>query len=263
MAVTIAATQITGGDPPFSQVVVQGMTDGDEFVVEGTADIHSWLVQGGMGVSDGEQLVLVDTRVPWGGPVTYRVTIGAASYDASPLTVTYDGPGVCVFQSLDGSQVVPVEVATFTDPKTFRTRRAFFTVSGRRDEPMRHDKVGLPERPLQVETSGNASADLERLLVSGAPIVRRQALGQRDIAPVQIISVGDFSLELVGAVGDLRVWSLPTKEMGLPEPGTVLFIFEWDDFDAVYAALTWDQFDAEWAGKTWDQFDATDWVAML
>lgn len=263
MAVTISATQLSGGTPPFSQVVVNGMTAGDEYVVEGTAESNSWLVQGGMGVSDGNQLVLVDTHVPWGGPVVYRVTIATVAYEASALTITYAGTEVCVLQSLNGSLSVPVEVTNYTDPQTNRTRRAFFAVSGRRDEVLRYDVAGMAEGPLGVETSGDATADLRTLLSSGAPIVRRQALGQRDIAPVQIISVGDYSNELVGAVGDLRTWSLPWKQMTVPEPGTVLFIFDWDDFDAVYSALTWDQLDSEWSTKTWNQLDSEDWGARL
>lgn len=263
MAVTIAATQLTAGVPPFAQVVVNGLTNGDQFVVEGTAGIHSWLVQGGMGISDGLQLILADTRVPWGGAVTYRVTVASVITEAAPLTVAYEGAATVVFQSLDGSSIVPVEVATYTDPKTSRTRRAFFVVSGRRSMVLRHDVTGLPERPLVLETEGATSADLEALLASGKPIVRRQLVGLRDIAPVQIISVGDFTSELVGAVGDLRVWSMPTQEIAVPEPGTVLFVFDWDDFDAVYAALTWNQFDTEWSTRTWDQFDTENWGARL
>lgn len=262
MAVVVTSSELTSGAPSFAQVVVNGMSNGDAYTVVGITGLHSWLVQGGVGTSDGTQLVLVDSRVPWGGPVVYRVVIGDAVYEASPLTIAYSD-AACVFQSLDGNTVVPVEVATFTDPKTFKTRRAFFAVAGRRSPVVRYDVTALPERPLEVETSGQATSDLEALLASGAPIVRRQQVGLRDIAPVQIISVGDYSTELVGAVGDLRVWSMPTTEIDLPEPGTVLFVFDWDDFDTVYSSLTWAQFDTEWSSLTWDDLDATDWGARL
>lgn len=262
MAVVVTSSQLTGAVPPFAQVVVNGMTNGDQYTVEGVAGLASWLVQGGVGTSDGSQLVLVDSRVPWGGPVVYRVTVGTVIYETAPLTITYTD-AVCVFQSLDGSVIVPVEITTPTDPKAFKTRRAFFVVTGRRSPAMRYDVTALPERPLGVETSGAATQMLEDLLSSGAPIVRRQQIGLRDISPVQIISVGDYSTELVGAVGDLRVWSMPTQELDVPEPGTVLFVFDWDDVDTVYSTLTWTQFDAEWATGTWDQFDAVNWGARL
>lgn len=264
MAVTIAATQLTGGDPPFSQVVVSGLAPGDQYVVEGTAGQHSWKVQGGTGTAlTSDQLILVDSRVPWGGEVIYRVFVGGAVYTAAPLTVAYSGDAVCVFQSLDGLVSVPVGVATFDDPKTFETRRAFFAIPGRRSLVGRHDVTGLPSRDIEVETENDATFALERLLESGAPIVRRQAVGLRDIAPVQVISVGTYSAVLLGAVSNLRVWSLPTQEIDAPELGTVLFIFDWADFDTVYSSLTWDQFDSEWSTKTWDQFDSENWGARL
>jgi len=59
------------------------------------------------------------------------------------------------------------------------------------------------------------------------------------------------------------VWSMPTTEIDIPEPGTVLFVFDWEDFDAVYASMTWAQFDTEWSSSTWDQFDAANWGARL
>ncbi|MCB2413645.1 hypothetical protein LGT39_12400 [Demequina sp. TTPB684] len=263
MSVTVSASELTGGSPPFAQVVVSGMADGDVYTVVGAAGDHEWPVQGGQGTSDGTQLVLVDSRVPWGGSVVYKVTIGLDVYEAAPFSIEYSG-AVCVFQSLSGDKIVPVDVATFTDPKSFRTRRAFFQVTGRRGVVVRHDVTSLPEKPLVVETDTAAGTSaLESLLSSGAPIVRRQQIGLRDLAPVEVISVGDFDHELVGAVGDLRVWSLPHQVIDEPEPGTVLFIFEWDDFDTVYAAATWADFDTEWAPFDWDRFDREDWGARL
>lgn len=263
MSVTVSATELSGGVPPFAQVVVSGMLNGDVYTVHGTTGLHEWPVQGGQGTSDGNQLVLVDSRVPWGGDVIYKVAIGLDTYEAAAFSIVYDG-AACVFQSLTGDKIVPVWVATFKDPRSFKTRRAFFTVSGRRDQPSRHDVTSLPQKPVEVETDSAAlTAALEDLLSSGAPIVRRQQIGLRDLPPVEVISVGDWDSELVGAVGELRVWSLPTQVMGDPEPGTVLFIFEWDDFDTVYASSTWATFDTEWAPLTWDAFDRTDWGARL
>lgn len=263
MSVTVSATELSGSTPPFAQVVVSGMLTGNVYTVVGTAGLHEWPVQGGQGTSDGNQLVLVDSRVPWGGDVIYKVTIGLDTYEADAFSIVYDG-AACVFQSLTGDKIVPVWVASFKDPRSFKTRRAFFPVAGRRDQPSRHDVTSLPAKPLEVETDSAAlTAALEDLLSSGAPIVRRQQIGLRDLPPVEVISVGDWDSELVGAVGELRVWSLPTQVVGDPEPRTVLFLFEWTAFDTVYASSTWATFDTEWAALTWDAFDSLNWGARL
>lgn len=264
MSVTVSAAELAAGSPPFAQVVVAGMTNGDVFEVVGRSGSHAWPIQGGRGVSDGNQLVLVDTRVPWGGAIEYQVTIGLDVYVSSPFTISYAGTAVCVLQSLRGDNPVPVEVVTTTDPRRFRTRRAVFTVKGRRGPMIRHDVTSLPSKVFEVETeSAQATAALEALLASGAPIVRRQRVGLRDLAPVEVISVDDWDSELVGAAGDLRLWSLPHQVIDEPEPGSALSVFTWDDFDVVYAASTWAAFDAEWAALTWDDFDREDWGARL
>lgn len=264
MSVTVSAAELTAGSPPFAQVVVAGMSAGDVFEVVGRTGIHRWPIQGGVGVSDGAQLVLVDTRVPWGGPIEYQVTIGLDVYVSAPFTITYTGDAVCVLQSLRGDHAVVVDVATPTDPRRFRTRRALFTIAGRRAPVVRHDVTSLPSKPLEVETdSAQATAALEELLAPGAPIVRRQQVGLRDLAPVEVISVDDHDSELVGAVGELRRWSLPYQVIDEPEPATALSVFTWDDFDAVYSGKTWSSFDAEWAALTWDAFDREDWGARL
>lgn len=263
MSVAITATELGGATPAFAQVVVTGLTADDVYTVTGHAGDHEWAVQGGSGISDGEQLVLVDSRVPWGGEVVYRVTVGETVTESDPFELT--DPGVwCVFQTLTGDQMVAVEVVTFTDPRTARSRRAFFAVAGRRSPVVRHDVRDSPTGPLTVETDSAATTRaLRALLASGAPLVRRQTIGLRDIAPVQIITVGDVTEELVGAVGELRTWSMPWAEIDDPEPDTVLFLFEWDDFDTVYGSSTWNGFDAEWAGSDWDTFDRENWGARL
>lgn len=263
MAVTITTNELASTTPSSVQIIVNGMTSGDAFYVTGHADGHSWPVQGGQGIADGLQLILTDSRAPWGGPISYQVTIDGQSEESTPITI--GDPDVdAVLQSLSGDIVVPVGIATVTDPRTYSSRQATFGVPRRSDVVRRHDVLSSASGPLKVETlTREDTAAMRELLATGAPIVRRQRVGLRDLEPVQIISVTDPSEELVGAVGVLRMWSLPYTVLGDPEPGTPLALFSWDDFDAVYAGSSWDDFDAEWAGSSWDEFDAEDWGARL
>lgn len=263
MALQITATELSGQSPAFVQVVVTGLSGGDVYSVFGMADGHAWAVQGGTGISDGSQLVLIDSRCPWGGPVTYRVQVGDTYADSDPFALSDPGVEV-VLQDLTGSRVVPVEVATLTDPKSLPARSVLFRVAGRRAPVHRHDVRDSARGPLVVETSSAAATrELAALLADGAPIVRRQRLGLRDIEPVQILAVGDASTELVGAMGDLRTWSLPWTQVDDPEPDTVLVMWGWDDVDTVYSAAEWSTFDAEWSGRDWNEFDREDWGARL
>lgn len=260
MAVVITATVLSTGTPPPIQVVVTGMTDGDEYEIVGAYGAHTWPVPGGRGVSDGNQLVLTDNRAPLNGDIDYIVTIaGVATQTAD--TVRLDLAATTLLQNLAGDQVAVVEV---TDPHDARTRpnrrTAVFGVHAREDPVGR---IGVPmsrAMTLGVEADGQDSITLQGILDVTSVLVRRNTVDLRDIPPVELILVTDDPFRLVGGVGVLRRFDLDVQIIADPEPHTALAAYDWEDFDAYFAGavLEWDDFDAAFAD--WDEFDRTEWV---
>lgn len=240
MAVTLTATLLAASAPRPVQVALTGTTAGQAYAVVGTsADGASWQVPGGVGVSAGSQILLIDTRSALNTPITYSAVVAGATYTANPVTVEHDG--VAVVQTIDGLTVVNVEVASVTEARTADTRSADFGIAGRPDPATRLEVPGSFTYDWMFETQGIDSVTMLAILQSGMPIVRRLNPGMRDLSTVVIGLVKSWKDELISNGGDTwRRWTLGVRELTDPQPSTPLIAFTWGaDFDAAMADRVW------------------------
>lgn len=263
MAVSISAILLSGSPAPV-QVVVSGVPAGEPYEVRGQFGLDSWPIPGGRGVSDGAQVVLVDSRAPLRSAVTYTVMVGTVTATSQPVTVPY--PEKYVIQSLDGRQKVGFVWRDNGLPRDPYIDNAAFPVPGRRRPPIRFAPGGDGTGALEIRADRHNSEALHELLMEGRPLVVRTDGQVRDLKPVDIImptAAPSALFEGDGGISTQRIWQLSYLLVDDPEPDTVLGAATWDQFDEIYAPSTWDQFDAEWATQTWDQFDAEDWAQRL
>jgi hypothetical protein len=239
MPVTLTATLLLSADPRPVQIALNGTTAGQSYAVTGTSSDGSvWPVSGGVGVSAGAQVLLVDTRSALNTPITYSAVVAGVTYTAAPVTVTSVAAGV--LQTIDGLTIVPVEIASVTEPRSSETRSAIFEIAGRSTPAARLDVPGSYEYSWELETAGVDSMTMRAILRSGMPVVRRLSPGLRDLDTVVIGVVKAWKDELVTTGGDtIRRWSLTVRELADPQPSTPLIAFTWDDFDAAMADRVW------------------------
>ncbi|WP_062516492.1 hypothetical protein [Demequina gelatinilytica] len=259
MAVAISASILSGDAPAPVQVVLTGMTAGDAYTVHGTYGGFSWPVPGGVGTSDGNQLVLIDNRAPFNGDIVYTVTIDGDVTSSSAIMLDVDA--YSMLQTLDGAQRAVVEIADPEDAREYDHDVTLVKVAGRRDPVARVDVTSTASMKWSLEAEGEESAALKAVLEDNSVLVRRNTVDLRDIPPVEIVVVTKHRDQLIGAVGTLRLFELDVQAIGDPEPGTPLAVFDWDDFDAAWSAASWDDFDAAWSGADWDDFDRYDYGA--
>jgi len=189
-------------------------------------------------VSTGSQILIIDSRTPPNSVVTYQAIVDGVSYAAAPVTVTAEAPSY--LQTIDGLLIVPIEIASVTEPRKRRTRVAAIDIAGREDPATRLDVPALPSYSWQLETESIDSAQMLRILESGSAVVRRVTTGLRDLDPVVLGVVVDWSDELITEGYDTwRRWTLVVQGIGEPQPSTALIAYTWDDFDAAMAARVW------------------------
>lgn len=239
MAVVLTAVLLAASAPQRVQITLTGTTTGQAFNVVGTsADGARWQVPGGVGVSSGSQILLIDNRAALNTPITYSAVVDGVTYTAAPVTVSFDG--VAVVQTIDGLTVVGVEVASVTEPRTAVPRSKDFDIAGRSDPAARLEVPGSYLYAWEFETQAADSFTMRAILESGMPIVRRLVPGMRDLDTVVIGLVKEWKDELITVGGDTwRRWSLTVRELTDPQPSTALIAFTWDDFDAALADRLW------------------------
>lgn len=237
MPVTLTATLLAATDPRPVQVVLNGTTAGDAYEVTGSSsDGSRWAVPGGKGVSEGSQVLLIDTRSALNTPITYTAVVAGVTYTATPVTVV--GPEA-VIQTIDGLTVVEVIVHSFEEARTNGIRSGMFEVAGRPDPAVRLEVPGSSVYSWVLGTDGVESRTLRAILQSGLPIVRRMTPGFRDADPVVVGVVLGWEDSLDSGIGAHRLWSLRVREIADPQPSTPLIAFTWDDFDAAMADRVW------------------------
>jgi len=268
MAVTITASLVDAGDPRPVQIILTGVPAGSHYTVTGTAGDSSWPVPGGVGVSEGEQIVLVDNRSALNVAVVYTALVDGVTYETYPVYVVAQGK--YVLQSLDGRRSVQFVLQANGLPRDVVVRSQTFDVPGRPRPPGRYAEGGDGGGALALRTSREDSAEMHALVRAGRPVVLRTDGTVRDFPAVTLLVLMEASSQMWDAVDALtgemsteRVWDLGYVIVNDPEPGRVLAAFTWDDFDEAMTGLTWDDFDAMFAGSTWDDFDTTDWGQYL
>lgn len=261
MVVSITAALVAAGVPEPVQIVVSGVPAGAGYVVTGrTASGDRWGVPGGVGVSTGSQVVLVDNRGALNTPITYGVVSGGVTLEAPPVTVTFAGRAV--IQSLDGQTVVEFVWLDDGLPREPEVRSRTFAVPGRRRPVVVVETGGDGGGELTIRTTQDQTDALAELVAAGRPVVLRTDGAARDLPAVDLIHLTKTPNILWRGDGGLstqRVWSLGYVLADDPEPGTAVSAYTWIDFDEVMAARTWNEFDAIFAASTWDGFDTYDW----
>jgi hypothetical protein len=238
MAVTVTATLLSGADPRPVQVALNGTSAGQAYEIRGTTgDGSSWPIPGGVGVSAGSQVLVLDNRSALNVLVTYQAVVDGATYSSAAVTIA--GP-TAVLQLVDGSLLVPVEVVSVQESRKATVRSTLFEIAGRSEPAARLDVPGSTSYSWVFETSGPESGVLRQILESGRPVVRRLGTGLRDLKPVVLGVVTEWSdaLSTVG-LDTLRTWSLTVREIGDPQPSTPLAAFTWEDFDSAMSDRVW------------------------
>lgn len=261
MPIGISATLVGPTTPQGVQIVVTGLTVGQEHKVVGSWAGGTWTVRAGTAVATATQVVLGDVAAPINVPITYTITEGISSATSAPVTVAFADQ--YVLQSLDGSRTTQFRWLDNEDPRQLRLRTAVFDVPGRPRPASRWDVPGGEDGQLLAATTGGQTAAMKALLVAGGPLLLRTDGAVRDLAAVEYVLPTSATRVLTGkgiGGGEQRRWALAFEVIDDPEPDTLVPLSDWDDFDAVYSGSTWTAFDAEWAGRSWDQFDREDWA---
>lgn len=262
MPVAVTASLVGTSDPRAVQVVVTGLTVGDQYEIRGNWSGGSWPVRAGTGTADASQVVRTDVQSPVNIPVTYTVAVGGLDA-ATSAPVTVDYAGRYVLQSLDGKRSAQFRWLDNGAPREHLLRSSVFFVPGRPEPVVVYDVAAGEDGELLVATGGTQTAALRDLVRAGAPLLLRTDGTIRDVAAVEFVQLRSARSALSGAgVGSTndRRWTLGFTVLADPEPNTLVASSTWDDFDAVYTGLTWVDFDGEWAGSTWNQFDLADWA---
>ena len=233
MTVTLTATLLTASNPRPVQVVLNGTTAGQSYVITGTtADGSSWAIPGGTGTSAGVQVVVTDNRSALNVAITYQAVVDGVTYTATPVTVTWAGVGV--LQTLDGQTIVNIQVASLTEPRKRKIRGTIFEVAGRSAPAARLDVLGTAEYTWMLDTASTDTPIMEAILESGGPVVRRLTPGMRDLKTVVlgVFSTTDPVDELVTqGIDTWRRWTMTVREINDPQPSTAVSAYVWDDFD--------------------------------
>ena len=238
MAIVLTATLLSAADPRPVQLALNGTTAGQAYEIVGTtADGGVWPVPGGRGVSAGAQVIVIDNRSALNTQITYSAVIDGATYTAVPVSVA--GP-IAVLQTIDGQMIVPIEIASVTEPRSGDTRSVLYEIAGRPDPAARLDVPGSDTYSWELETEDADSATMRKILATGLPVVRRLSPGMRDLDTVVLGIVTSKKDELITEGGDTwRRWSFTVREIRDPQPSTALVAFNWDDFDEAMADRVW------------------------
>ena len=258
---TVTATVLTR-QVPVSQVVIDDLAAGEQFTVIGRTLTggYTWPVAGGVGTSEGEQIVLIDARAPFNVNIAYELTTTTGGYALSnTVNLPLEGADV-VIATLDGSiEAIPNSLGAGEFPRGVTPRVQIFDIPGRARGPVRWDLAAKSGSSWNLHCDRWASDDLERLLATGRPLVYRLAVPVRDLPPTELFVVTEVESTSYPDDEAWRTWTITFEFIDDPEPSTKPIVTTWDQFDQIYADETWDQFDTEWAGRTWDEFDAFDW----
>lgn len=251
--------------PKLAQITVSETPDGEEWVLSGSAQGMSWTVPGGMGVGDGEALVLADNRAPLNTPVTYVLTSGVGTESSMPVVIP--GPvGDVVLQSLDGQVSVAGTLQDGTQALVMDPSLALFNIPGRRNAVSRFALTGTAHGGLVLRTVLGVSDVMDRLLGSGEPVLVRYTAPAMDLPVVQAVQFTGVSSD-AHLVAGFREWQLPYVVTDDPFMDRRLGAFTWEFIDGLQvdgstvirdgAAM-----EAALAGLTWGEIDAFDWSLL-
>lgn len=256
----ITLSLVGAGTPPLVQIVLSETPAGASWVLTGVADGYAWTVPGGMGVGDGEQLVLVDNRAPLNTPIEYTLTWDA-SHETSSAIVVPMAVGDMVIQSLDGQKSVAVALMDGTQALTLDPALSLFSVPGRRMPVSRYSATSAPRGTIIARADVSQTADIDEILATGEAVLCRLNGPAFELPLVQTVHLTNASA--VGyLVGMFRHWEWPYVPVDDPFMDQRLGAFSWNTFDDAMAGRSWDEFDTVMSGLDWDAFDTFDWTTL-
>lgn len=256
---------VLSGQAPVVQVVVEAGTvpAGRQMRVTGHAAGRSWPVRAGQRVSDGGQVVLGDALAPVNMPVTYRVTsLGELMGDSAPVTRPWAGRSLLA-DTAGGHRVNLLWQGD--DERDVPQRVTLHEIPGRAtpvavmDPVMGAGTVSLTARTDAAGTRALAALAAEARVVALFHNPRWCHQCRRGACDVPLVTVAVLTSvahrRSARADEAERVWTLKGAVVGVPQPGTPIWVSTWDDFDAV--GLDWDRADA--MALDWDRADRTIW----
>lgn len=252
----ITATLVGSSTPNPVQIVVSSTPVGEPWTVYGSTGDSEWVVPGGEGVGDGDQLTLTDNRAPLNQPITYRF-VASATQTAAPVTIV-QATGDAVLQSLTGAETVVVNLQDGSQAYDQETQLALFTIPNRRRPVARHGVLGDPAGVLIARAPLTSTPLVDGVLSSGGPVLCRMTGPTLDLPAVTILGITSVSSR-GDLVAGFREWNLGYVTLDDPYMDQRLGAFDWDYFDSVWAGKTWDEFDTFMSGRSWDEFDTIDW----
>lgn len=274
-AVSISATLLSSGQPRPVQVLAWNIAEGSAYTVVGvTADGRTWAVPGGVGVSDGEQLRLIDNRAPVNVPISYRLTVGPQTVTSEVIpAVPWSPPSAesrYLIQSLSGSIVIPIRAWQDNDlPREIPVRSTEFAIHARRRPVVVLQPAAYGTTVVQLVLDREPSERLDEILGLGGAICVRTQGRERDLPPTDLAVITEASSALWGDVDPMsgemssrRLWDLTLTWIDDPEPSTIPTVYTVDDVDALLAGMTVDEVDAMFSDLTVDQVDAFDWAGL-
>lgn len=256
---------VLSGQAPVVQVVVEAGTvpPGRQLRVTGHAADRSWPVRAGQRVSDGGQVVLGDALAPVNTPIVYRVTsLGELMAASAPVTRPWAGRSL-LSDTVGGHRVDLLWQGD--DERDVPQRVTLHEIPGRAtpvavmDPVMGAGTVALTARTDAAGTRAMAALAAEARVVAlfhNPRWCHQCRRGACDVPLVTVVVLTSVTHRRSARVDEAeRTWTLKGTLVGVPQPGTPIWMSTWDDFDAV--GLDWDRADA--MALDWDRADRTIW----
>jgi hypothetical protein len=285
---SVVASLVPGRSPQLVQIIVDEIPDGASWRLVGhvgeytpglapgldvlpgedtvpadsvfTDGSYSWVVPGGTGVGDGDQVVLVDTRSPGNVPVVYRLEVDEVVESSEPVTVPFQND--IVLQTLDGQKAVDVELLAGSLDVELPTNVATFRVPGRPRPVVRYDVLSDVVSAFVVRVPMGLTSEFRAVIASGAPIVYRFGATSFDLDPVGVVALTSVQGDPYPTV-EQRWWTLGYVLTDDPFADVRLGAFTWvDGFDAAFEGRPWTDLDEAFTGLEWDAFDTADWGSV-
>lgn len=259
------AAYVEDGDAPRVQVRIPAslVPNGAYAHVVGRADGFEWVPRGGAWEGDGGQRLIADAMAPVNVPIWYELTVGETVRSTERIVRPYQGESL-LSDAGSGQQRVNV-LWTGEDARELKPRVTEHEIPGRETPVFVYaPTVGAGTMSVNLRTSITQTPLMRALMATPTPVALfhnprhcfQCASGVCDVPLVTVLAVTGVSHSRASRVDEAeRVWQVKGTVSSLPQPGTLLSLSTWDDYDRV--GLTWDDLDLR--SMTWDAFDATMW----
>lgn len=255
----ITADLVGSETPQRVQIVVSATPSGQSWTLYGSAGDLEWVVPGGMGVGDGNQLTLIDNRGPLNTPITYRF-VANTTQTAAPIT-RVQALGDAVIQSLDGQTTVVVNMQDGSQNWELQPNQQLFRIPNRRKNVARYAATSDQVGQVIFKAPFSVTPVVDGLFATGQPLLLLFTAPALDL-PLVLLFMPTGVSSTGSVVTSIREWVVPYVLVDDPYLDVRLGAFSWDYFDQVWAGKTWNDFDAFMSGRSWNEFDSIDWSTV-